>query len=100
MTNFFTYLVLLRFRIRRYHLYVKEQKKSGVLGVSCDSVKKNSRQIWMLSFLLCANTIGYLQINVFSTSIVYLTSSSSPIIVFSDHNPLMFIHKMKNKNQR
>ena len=31
---------------------------------------------------------------------VYLTSSSSPIVVFSDHNPLTFIHKMKNKNQR
>ena len=32
--------------------------------------------------------------------IVYLTSSSSPIIVFRDHNPLIFIHKMKNKNLR
>ena len=31
---------------------------------------------------------------------VYLTSSSSPIVVFSDHNPFIFIHKMKNKNQR
>ena len=31
---------------------------------------------------------------------VYLTSSSSPTIVFSDHNPLIFIHKMINKNQR
>ena len=31
---------------------------------------------------------------------VYLTSSLSPIVVFSDHNPLIFIHKMKNKNQR
>ena len=31
---------------------------------------------------------------------VYLTSSHSPIVVFSDHNPLIFIHKMKNKNQR
>ena len=31
---------------------------------------------------------------------VYLTSSSSSIRVFSDHNPLIFIHKMKNKNQR
>ena len=31
---------------------------------------------------------------------VYLTSSPSPIVVFSDHNPLIFIHKMKNKNQR
>ena len=29
---------------------------------------------------------------------VYLTSSFSPTVVFSDHNPL--IHKMKNKNQR
>ena len=31
---------------------------------------------------------------------VFITSSSSPIVVFSDHNPLTFIHKMKNKNQR
>ena len=31
---------------------------------------------------------------------VYLTSSSSPNVVFSYHNPLTFIHKMKNKNQR
>ena len=31
---------------------------------------------------------------------VYLTSSSSPTVVFSDHNPLIPIHKMKNKNQR
>ena len=27
-------------------------------------------------------------------------SSSSPTVVFSDHSPLTFIHKMKNKNQR
>ena len=32
---------------------------------------------------------------------VYLTTSStSPIVVFSDHNPLSFLHKLKNKNQR
>ena len=31
---------------------------------------------------------------------VYLTSSSSPIVVFSDHNPLTFIHKIKNKRIR
>ena len=31
---------------------------------------------------------------------VYVTSSSLPITVFSDHNPLVFLHKMKNKNQR
>ena len=31
---------------------------------------------------------------------VYLTSSSSPIRIFSDYNPFIFIHKMKNKNQR
>ena len=30
---------------------------------------------------------------------VYLASSHAPIVVFSDHNPLTFIHKMKNKNQ-
>ena len=31
---------------------------------------------------------------------VYVTSSSLPIIVFSDHNPLVFINKLKGKNQR
>ena len=31
---------------------------------------------------------------------VYLSSANSPIVVFSDHNPLTFIYKMKNKNQR
>ena len=31
---------------------------------------------------------------------VYLTSSASAIVVFSDHNPLSFLHKLKNKNQR
>ena len=29
-----------------------------------------------------------------------LTSLSSPIVVFNDQNPLTFVHKMKNKNQR
>ena len=28
---------------------------------------------------------------------VYLTSSPSPIVVFSDHNPLDFIHKIKKQ---
>ena len=31
---------------------------------------------------------------------VYVTSSSLPIKVFSDHNPLVFLHKLKDKNQR
>ena len=31
---------------------------------------------------------------------VYLNSSVKPIVVFSDHNPLTFLHKLKNKNQR
>ena len=31
---------------------------------------------------------------------VYLASSVTPVVIFSDHNPLTFIHKMKNKNQR
>ena len=31
---------------------------------------------------------------------IYVTASSLPIIVFTDHNPLKFIHKMKDKNQR
>ena len=30
---------------------------------------------------------------------VYLYSSVHPV-VFTDHNPLTFVHKMKNKNQR
>ena len=31
---------------------------------------------------------------------IYVTSSSSPVVVFSDHNPLVFLHKLKDKNQR
>ena len=31
---------------------------------------------------------------------VYLTSSSLPTVVHSDHNLLTFINKMKNNNQR
>ena len=31
---------------------------------------------------------------------VYLTPSSSSTAIFSDHKPLIFIHKIKNKNQR
>ena len=31
---------------------------------------------------------------------VYLTSSSSSTVVLSDHNPLTFIHKMKNKKKK
>ena len=31
---------------------------------------------------------------------VYLASSVASIVIFTDHNPLTFIQKMKNKNQR
>ena len=31
---------------------------------------------------------------------VYVTSSSLPIVLYSVHSPLVFIHKMKDKNQR
>ena len=31
---------------------------------------------------------------------VYLSGSCAPIKVFTDHNPLKFINKFKNKNQR
>ena len=31
---------------------------------------------------------------------VYITSSSLPIKVLSDHNPLIFLHKLKDKNQQ
>ena len=31
---------------------------------------------------------------------VYVTSLRLPIKVFSDHNPLVFLHKLKDKNQR
>ena len=30
---------------------------------------------------------------------VNLASSVAPIVIFSDHNPLTFIHKMKKKNK-
>ena len=31
---------------------------------------------------------------------VYVTASNLPIVVFTDHNPLTFLHKLKGKNQR
>ena len=31
---------------------------------------------------------------------VYLNTTVHPIVVYTDHNPLTFIHKMKNKNQK
>ena len=31
---------------------------------------------------------------------VHVTSSSLPIVIYSDQNPLVFIHHMKDKNQR
>jgi hypothetical protein len=31
---------------------------------------------------------------------VYLNVNVHPILVFTDHNPLTFLHKMSNKNQR
>ena len=31
---------------------------------------------------------------------VYLSTTTTPVDVYTDHNPLAFIEKMKNKNQR
>ena len=31
---------------------------------------------------------------------IYLGTTTFPIIVLTDHNPLVFLNKMKNKNQR
>ena len=31
---------------------------------------------------------------------VYVSSTCVPLKVFSDHNPLVFLHKLKNKKQR
>ena len=31
---------------------------------------------------------------------IYVTAAKGPIVIFTDHNPLTFLHKVKNKNQR
>ena len=31
---------------------------------------------------------------------VYVTALSSPLVVYSDHNPLVFLHKLRSKHQR
>ena len=31
---------------------------------------------------------------------IYVTTAKGPIVIFTDHNPLTVLHKIKNKNQR
>ena len=31
---------------------------------------------------------------------VYVSSTMTPLVIYSDHNPLVFLHKLKNNNQR
>ena len=31
---------------------------------------------------------------------VYLSGTLKPVLVFTDHNPLVFLHKMRDQNQR
>lgn len=31
---------------------------------------------------------------------VYVSSACAPVMVFTDHNPLVFLHRMRNKNRR
>lgn len=31
---------------------------------------------------------------------VYISGSPFPVIIYTDHNPLQFVHRMRNKNQR
>ena len=31
---------------------------------------------------------------------IYVTAAKGPIVIFTDHNLLTFLHKVKNKNQR
>ena len=31
---------------------------------------------------------------------VYVGSACAPVVVFTDHNPLVFLHRMRNKNRR
>ena len=31
---------------------------------------------------------------------IYLSSTADQVVVYSDHNPLTFLHRMKNKNRR
>ena len=31
---------------------------------------------------------------------IYLISCQGPVVVWTDHNPLLFLSKFKNKNQR
>ena len=66
--------------------------------------------VWIPSLLLFFKTFNKLQKNYSTVEKeclslilalqhfeVYLTSSSSPIVVFNDKNPLTFIHKIKKR---
>ena len=43
---------------------------------------------------------GFMSLDYGFGTMTGTTSSPSPIVVFRDHNPPTFIHKMKNENQR
>ena len=55
------------------------------------SIKRDSPPLRRKQYILC-----YVALNYFD---VYLNPTVMPMLVYTDHNPIVFINKMKDKNQ-
>ena len=60
-----------------------------------------TQTILLVMFIYVCKSSDYVSFICMSIiCIIYVNSSSHQVVVFTDHNPLTFVHKMKNKNQR
>ena len=76
---------------------ILQEDNNGIIHPVCDFSKKFNKHQKNYSTIEKECLALILAMQQFE---VYYTSLTSPIVVFSDHNPLSFLHKLKNKNQR
>lgn len=76
---------------------LQQEGKDGVLHPLCYFSRKFNTHQKNYSTIEKEALALVLALNHFD---VYLCTTCEPMTVYSDHNPLVFINKMKNKNQR
>ena len=74
-----------------------QEDDSGIMHPVCYFSKKLNRHQMKYSTVEKETLALLLSLEHFA---VYLESASKPVVVFTDHNPLTFLNRTKNKNQR